>query len=439
MDKYFPETAREEMENKFLSLRQGPTSVEEYAARLEALSKHFRFFTNQVDEAYLCNRFLRGLRNEIEKAVRPLGIRVYQQLVEKAREVEAMENRQRGRTESGGTVRPGQNQPGRFNGQRSVGKFDKGKAPMRKPYQRPAAQVPNAVRGATPVSKEDVTCYKCNEKGHYANECGKEIVCWRCRKPGHVERNCPNAAKAEPVLNTAKGRRPSAPGCVFAISGEQAAVTDDLIQGTCLIAGTSLMVLFDSGATHSFIAEDCVKRLGLLTADLPFDLVVTTPAADRLVTRTACLQCLLVYEDRKFFANLVCLGLKELDVILGMDWLAQYHVLLDCANKAVVFPDPGVTDYLNSYNLGKGSPAYVNSIVAEAKHDGDVRNILVVQEYVDVFPEDVPGLPPVRETEFSIDIVPGTGPISMAPYRMAPAELAELAKQLDDLSSKGFI
>ncbi|XP_057451830.1 uncharacterized protein LOC130743607 [Lotus japonicus] len=138
------------------------------------------------------------------------------------------------------------------------------------------------------------------------------------------------------------------------------------------------MVLFDSGATHSFIAEECVKKLGLLTADLPFDLVVTTPAADRLVTRTACLQCPLIYEDRKFFANLVCLGLKELDVILGMDWLAQYHVLLDCANKAVVFPDSGVTDYLNSYNLGKGSPAFVNSIVAEAKNDGDVRNILVV-------------------------------------------------------------
>ncbi|XP_057418684.1 uncharacterized protein LOC130712885 [Lotus japonicus] len=308
MDKYFPETAREEMENRFLSLRQGPTSVGEYVARLEALSKHFRFYQNQVDEAYLCNRFMRGLRNEIEKAVRPLGIRVYQQLVEKAREVEAMENRQRGRPGNGGSVRPGQNQPARYSGQRSVGKFDK---------------------------------------------------------------------------------------------GEQAAVTDDLIQGTCLIAGTSLMVLFDSGATYSFIAEDCVKKLGLLTTDLPFDLVVTTPAADQLVTRTACLQCPLVYEDRKFFANLVCLGLKELDVILGMDWLAQYHVLSDCANKAVVFPDLGAMDYLNSYSLGKGSPAYVNSIVAEAKHDGDVYNILVVQEYVDVFPEDVPGLPPVRETEFS--------------------------------------
>ncbi|XP_057452419.1 uncharacterized protein LOC130744243 [Lotus japonicus] len=201
---------------------------------------------------------------------------------------------------------------------------------------------------------------------------------WKFQKPGHIERNCPNATKAEPVPNTARGRRPSTLGHVFAISGEQAAVTDDLIQGTCTIVGNSLMVLFDSGATHSFIAEECVKRLGLLTADLPFDLVVISPAANRLVTRTACLQCPLIYKDRKFLANLVCLGLTGLDVILGMNLLAQYHVPLDCVNKAVVFPDSGVTDYLNSYTLRKGSPAFVNSVVAEAKNDSDVRNILIV-------------------------------------------------------------
>ncbi|XP_057432389.1 uncharacterized protein LOC130725155 [Lotus japonicus] len=260
MDKYFPETSREEMENQFLRLRHGTMTVGEYAAKLEASSKYFRFFQVRVDEAYLCNRFVRGLNNEIERSVRPLGIRVFQQ-----------------------------SQLGRYSGQKQAGRFDRGKAPPKKPYQRPADRVPFAGRGATPVSKDEVVSFKCNKKGHYANECGKEIVCWKCQKPGHVERNCPNAAKAKPVLNTARGRRPSAPDHVFAISGEQVAVTDELIQGTCIIAGTSLMVLFDSGATHSFIAEECVKKLGLLTADLPFDSVVTTPAADRLVTCTACL------------------------------------------------------------------------------------------------------------------------------------------------------
>ncbi|XP_057443847.1 uncharacterized protein LOC130736001 [Lotus japonicus] len=119
MNKYFPETAREEMENKFLGLRQGAMTVGEYAAKLETLSKNFRFFQAQVDEPYLCNRFMRGLRNEIEKSMRPLGIIVFQRQVEKAREVEAMENRQRGQSESGGPIRSGQKQAGRF---------DKGKA-----------------------------------------------------------------------------------------------------------------------------------------------------------------------------------------------------------------------------------------------------------------------------------------------------------------------
>jgi len=65
--------------------------------------------------------------------------------------------------------------------------------------------------------------------------------------------------------------------------------------------------------------------------------------------------------------------------------------------------------------------------------------IPVVQDFVDVFPEEVPGLPPSREVEFSIDLVPGTGPVSMAPYRMAPAELVELKKQIEDLMEKQFI
>src|ERR1044072_1772919 len=98
--------------------------------------------------------------------------------------------------------------------------------------------------------------------------------------------------------------------------------------------------------------------------------------------------------------------------------------------------DSGVSDYLNLNFLKKGSLAFLNSIGAEVKNDGDVRSISIVQDYEDVFPKDVPGLPPVRETELSIDVIGGTGPISIAPYQMVPAELG---KQLEDLTSKGFI
>ena len=70
---------------------------------------------------------------------------------------------------------------------------------------------------------------------------------------------------------------------------------------------------------------------------------------------------------------------------------------------------------------------------------GAVKKVLVVCEFPDVFPEELPGLPPDREIEFCIDVVPGTDPISMPPYRMAPAELKELNEQLKELLDQGFI
>jgi hypothetical protein len=63
----------------------------------------------------------------------------------------------------------------------------------------------------------------------------------------------------------------------------------------------------------------------------------------------------------------------------------------------------------------------------------------VVQEFPDVFPDELPGMPPDRELEFSIDLMPGTAAISKRPYRMSPSELVELKKQLDELKEKGFI
>src|ERR1044072_96232 len=149
---------------------------------------------------------------------------------------------------------------------------------------------------------------------------------------------------------------------------------------------------------------------------LPFVLVVSTPATNSLVANTACWQCSLIVKDRKFLS------------IPRIVWMTLHHVLLDCTNKTVMFPNSVVSDYLNSYTFKKGSLALLNSIVAEEKKNGDIRSTPIVQDYADVFPEEGRGLPPVRETEFSIDVMPGTGAISIIPYRMALTEMAELGK-----------
>ena len=141
--------------------------------------------------------------------------------------------------------------------------------------------------------------------------------------------------------------------------------------------------------------------------------------------------------------DLICLPLSQIDVILGMDWLSSNHVLLNCFDKSVVFDDFGVSKGMMFISA--------NHVVTSLKEDAQVYMILssleietkvsmcdlpVVREFPEVFPKDISGLPPEREIEFSIDLVPGAGPISLAPYRMSPIELVELKKQLEELLDK---
>ena len=87
----------------------------------------------------------------------------------------------------------------------------------------------------------------------------------------------------------------------------------------------------------------------------------------------------------------------------------------------------------------KGCIAFLACVVMDDVVDKSIRDVKVVKEFGDVFPKDLSDLPPDREIEFSIDMLLRTSPVSMAPYKMAPAELSELKKQLTKLLEKGFI
>ena len=155
-------------------------------------------------------------------------------------------------------------------------------------------------------------------------------------------------------------------------------------------------------------------------------------------------------------ADLIPLEMVGLDVILGMDWLAKHHASVDCFRKGVVFHSPGrpkVTFYgerrvlpssliaATTANrlLRKGCSGYLAHVIDTRNQKLKLEDIPVVRDFPDVFLDDLPGLPPHREIEFTIELVPGTSPISQAPYRMAPAELKELKVQLQELVDQGFI
>ena len=137
----------------------------------------------------------------------------------------------------------------------------------------------------------------------------------------------------------------------------------------------------------------------------------------------------------------------EFDLILGMDWLVKHKATLDCAAKRMVLrttKDEEVMvigerrDYLSNVVsalraekwIRKGCEAYL-AFVSQSEGEGlSVDKVRTVKEFQDVFSEELPGLPPNREVEFGIDLLPGTAPVSIAPYRMVPKQLMELKAQI---------
>ena len=203
LERFYPLSAREEQETKFLTLQQGSMTVDEYAAKLESLSRHFRFFAQNVDEVYLCSRFLKGLRYEIERSVRPLGILLYHPLVEKCREIEMMESDQSKGQSSEGAIRSGAQDQDRPH---------KGKKRQGGPYQRPSGEGTTVGQYQPMVAalgeqkmqnqSQSVTCFKCGKNDHYAKNCQeKNVMCYKCRKSRHIARDC-QASRADVAENS---------------------------------------------------------------------------------------------------------------------------------------------------------------------------------------------------------------------------------------------
>ncbi|KAL8125862.1 hypothetical protein AgCh_013241 [Apium graveolens] len=177
----------------------------------------------------------------------------------------------------------------------------------------------------------------------------------------------------------------------------------DVIAGTLSLNSVSANILFDSGATKSFISKDLVR---------------------------------------------------EFDVILGMDWLSSNDAQIDYKGKKVKLNIPGKKEIIFRGKrqtqkfltmaqarrmLRKGNEGYLAYVVDTQKEVPNLQDIPVVNEFEVVFPQDLPGLPPDRVIEFSIELAPGTAPVSKAPYRLAPLEMKELAIQLQELLDKGMI
>ena len=205
--------------------------------------------------------------------------------------------------------------------------------------------------------------------------------------------------------------------------------------------------LINTGAMHTCIAEDFMNSCGLNSIALPEDSIhVSTPLGKGAILTKLCRDVDVLVFDTHLPIDMFVLPISDFDVILGMDWLSKYRATIDCAKAELKF---SLGDRIINFTLLRQRPPSMITMelwekprLATLSVNEDKLKIKitpVVSKYVDVFPDELPGLPPDREIQFGIDLVLSIAPISKAPYRLAPIKLVELKNQLQELQDKDFI
>ncbi|GJR49256.1 reverse transcriptase domain-containing protein [Tanacetum coccineum] len=238
-----------------------------------------------------------------------------------------------------------------------------------------------------------VVCHACGEKGHYTNQCQKTNI--------------------------------NSQGRAYMLRDKNAQQDPNVVTSIFLLNQHLVRVLFDFGADRSFISLSLASMLNILSITIDTFYNIEMADGNLVSTNTIIKGCTLTLLNQPFKIDLMPIKLGSFDVVIGMVWLSKYHAKILCDEKVVHIPIDGETLIIR---------------VMEKKADEKrLEDIPVVKEFPDVFPEDLPGIPPVRQVEFQIDLIPGAAPIARTPYRLAPSEMQELSNQLQELTDRGFI
>ena len=468
---FIPEPIKRQKEEEFNNLKQGNMKVWEYYAKFVALSRFAPHISG--DEERLARRFRSGLRWEIIRRLGGVTTDSVARMVEFAQNVEIDINTERAERPPNDVKGKGK-QPQLSKWQKRKRKFESGSG---------ETQATSSGEGQTRKPRREIECYFCREKGHVRTQCPRLHQVWldsqaqgrqitqgsqttqqqrpqqqRLQQPQYQQQRYPALPAPQPsaASQVQKGQLQRVQGRAYAITSEEAAASPTTVTGTLLVCGFSAFVLIDSGCTHSIVSSSFAFRLDFVQWSSDCEFMILTPGGLSLFSRRRLLNCDVRVGDHDLPADLVVLDIYDFDVILGMDWLEENFANIDCRMKVVTFSIPGSPPFhfygdksgksvpmisaMRAHRLlQQGCTGYLAYLLNPVDSSSSVQNIPVVDEFPDVFPEELPGLPPIREVDFSIDLVPGAAPISSAPYRMATAELAELKKQLADLLAKGFI
>ncbi|KAJ9544989.1 hypothetical protein OSB04_024696 [Centaurea solstitialis] len=303
---------------------------------------------------------------------------------------------------------------------------------------------------------------RCNRAGHVAQDCrvGGSRNCFECGSPDHYRNACPKRQQ-RPYVNQVQpanqgNRGGLARGRAFVIGAEEAWQNPDVVTCTFLLNNYPATVLFDSGADRSYVSLEFRPKINKKSQDLKEEQIIEYSNGELVKASKVVKKCTLGLAGKDFSIDLIPIKIGSFDIIVGMDWMSNHQATICCAEKIVrlALPNGSVLEVhgekpkkdikLVSFmkmrsHLRKEGVAFMAHVVDKKAEEKSIQDIPVVREFSEVFPEELPGLPPPRQVEFHIDLIPGAGPIAKSPYRLAPSEMQELSSQLQELLDKGFI
>jgi hypothetical protein len=436
---YIPEGVLHMKQEEFIRLKQGGDTVVQYLKKFNHLSQ---YAIDQVNtDLKKKNCFMRGLNDWLQRKMATCLDLTYSRAFSTALAVEA-KNTGQGKSKGFGGDRSNQGPEKRtrlvirpFNQNRSLPR------PPSYPFKQPvfirpttaptSTNQPSAPSARFPALPSSSTgCFNCGTSSHFIKDC---LYSKQNKFNNQQNSGSSNQGKGNMATNSA-GKNVKKTGRIYYTQVATTPEGEPVMMGTFLVANHLTVILFDSSALHTFISKKFVEKHCIPCTESREGFIIHSPGGQIFTKEVGFLEPVTLVE-RDFPTNMILLKGQDIDVILGMNWLAQHKAILNTDlrtiklshdHEEVIFSIPVAV-------LAKPFGRVYESIIPE------IQDIMVVCEFLDVFPEDMPGLPLERDVEFVIKLKPGTAPISRRSYQMPPNELAELKTQLQDLLEKGLI